>query len=160
MNNTSTLSINGISSLVLDISSSDGISGNNIISIPLFFENVKISKGSLIIKSQETNNWFALTAYENESGSYTTQLEKITDEDIISSSAVILTGNINNTVLSSSWSDISGRSLVSNITNRISNGIIQIRNGFMFIQGDKGTWFKLQVEETAAQSGSIVLTPT
>ena len=159
MQNKSSLSIGGISSLVLDIDSSNGITGSNVLSIPLSFENIKISHGTLLIRSEDTNNWFSLTAHENTSGSFTTQLERITDENTISSSAVILTAqSTSNYSVSSSWSDLSGRSLVSNITNRISNGIVQIRNGFMFMQGNKGTWYKIQIEETPEKSGSFYLT--
>jgi hypothetical protein len=57
---------------------------------PVLFNNVRVVDGNLLIRSEDTNNWFKLTAYDDGSGSYTTQLTQS-----LATGSLLYTGSIN-----------------------------------------------------------------
>ena len=107
---------------------------------------LKIINNRLYIKSQSNYMWFEVIINEY-SGSFVTDYVLMENDGFLETQSCV----------SASHSKLADRALVSNYTNRISNGNIRIQTGFMAIQGTKGTWYKISIHEDTPKSGSLEL---
>jgi hypothetical protein len=70
---------------------------------PVLFSNVRIINGDLIIRSSDTGNWYALSVFDDGSGSFTTQLSQSTATGSIFNSSSMATSMFATNSLSSSY---------------------------------------------------------